>query len=123
VEGVKSQTAAVGVADSAVPWLAAVIADLQNSFAVGAAVVVAVPWFAVVDVVAVVPDLWPAAAAPVVAPLGLLLFLRLCLLLLLRGLSLFFLFLVPRLNRGGNSEQQKKCSRANDFNRLHVLSP
>jgi hypothetical protein len=56
-------------------------------------------------------------------PLGLLLFLRLCLLLLLRGLSLFFLFLLPRLNREGNSEQQKKCSRANDFNRLHALSP
>ena len=54
---------------------------------------------------------------------GLLLLLRLRLLLLLHGLSLFFLFLLPRIRRGSNSKQQKKCSRADDSNRLHVLSP
>jgi len=61
----------------------------------------------------------------ILLPLGLLPF-RLGLLLLFRRLSLFFLFVrfvLPRVSRSGDSEQQKKRGRTDNSNRFHVLPP
>ena len=61
----------------------------------------------------------------ILLPFGLLLLLlsfRLSLLLLLRGLRLFFLFVLPCVSRPADSEQQEECGRTNDSSSFHGVT-
>ncbi len=74
------------------------------------------------SIVLVLPLLLPLL---ILLPFGLLLLLlsfRLSLLLLLRGLRLFFLFVLPCVSRPADSEQQEECGRTNDSSSFHGVT-